>query len=160
MTMQNKKQPQWILVLIGVGKLLKAAGLLFVAVKANQLLHSDAADTVAHWIHILRIDPGNAHLHDLIHRVTGVSPKELKEIRLGSFIYAGLFATEGIGLVLRKRWGEYLTVVTTSLLLPLEVYEIFHGHHHAAAKVVLFLLNVIIVVYLIVRLRNERKAQA
>ncbi|HWE01981.1 MAG TPA: DUF2127 domain-containing protein [Tepidisphaeraceae bacterium] len=154
--MPHKKQSEWILVLIGFGKLLKSAMLLFIALKANQLLKGDAAKTVTHWIHILRIDPGNVHIHNLIHRVTGISPHQLKEIRLGSFVYAGLFGTEGLGLVLRRRWAEYLTVVTTSLLLPLEVYELFHGHHHAA-KIVLFALNVVIVAYLIVRLRNEWK---
>ncbi|HZK79880.1 MAG TPA: DUF2127 domain-containing protein [Humisphaera sp.] len=155
--MPNKKQPQWILVLIGLGKLLKAAGLLFVALKANQLLHNDAAETIARWVHILRIDPGNVHVHNVIHRLTGISHHQLKEIRLGSFIYASLFGTEGAGLILRKRWAEYMTVITTGLLLPMEVYEIFHGHRQAA-KIVVFALNIIIVVYLIVRLKKERKA--
>jgi uncharacterized membrane protein (DUF2068 family) len=30
---------------------------------------------------------------------------------------------EGGGLFYRKRWAEWLTVVATSLLVPLEVYE-------------------------------------
>ena len=31
---------------------------------------------------------------------------------------------EGIGLLMRRLWAEYLTVIATAILLPLEVYEI------------------------------------
>ena len=37
---------------------------------------------------------------------------------------AALEITEGVGLFYRKRWAEWLTVVATSLLVPIEVYEL------------------------------------
>jgi hypothetical protein len=33
---------------------------------------------------------------------------------------------EGVGLWLRKRWAEWLTVIATSLLVPFEIYELIH----------------------------------
>jgi uncharacterized membrane protein (DUF2068 family) len=47
-------------------------------------------------------------------------------LSVGTFFYGGLFATEGIDLLLRKRWAEYFTIITTSLFIPLEIYEIVH----------------------------------
>jgi uncharacterized membrane protein (DUF2068 family) len=58
------------------------------------------------------------------------------------FLYAGLFATEGSGLLLRKRWAEYFTIVTTSGLIPLEVFELVR--HFTVTKLVVLIVNVLI----------------
>ena len=44
----------------------------------------------------------------------------------GAFAYAIVFSVEGIGLLLGSRWAEWLTVVSTGLLIPFEIYEVFH----------------------------------
>ena len=151
------KQPGGILLaLIGIEKLLRAMALLIIAVKAHQLLHRDVGQTLEQWVHAIRIDPANEHVHNLIHRLTGVSHRQLEAISLGSFLYSGLFLIEGLGLILHKLWAEFLTVITTALLLPMEVYEIFQGHHrHLGVKIIVFALNVAILIYLIVRVRKE-----
>jgi uncharacterized membrane protein (DUF2068 family) len=81
-----------------------------------------------------------------------VSPKQLKDASVGTFVYAGLLLTEGTGLSLRKRWAEYFTIITTAGLIPLEAYEI---HRHVTAITVVLLINVAIVIYLIVRVRRK-----
>ena len=86
------------------------------------------------------------------------SVSRFRLLRTSSFrltlLYAGLFLAEGTGLWLRKRWGEWLTVIITSSLVPVEVYEI---HRHPSwAKVVVLILNVAIVVYLIYHIRSRR----
>jgi uncharacterized membrane protein (DUF2068 family) len=65
--------------------------------------------------------------------------------------YALLEGTEGIGLAMRRRWAEYLTVVATALLIPYEVYEL--GHHATLFKLGALLLNVAVVAYLAWRKR-------
>jgi uncharacterized membrane protein (DUF2068 family) len=72
---------------------------------------------------------------------------------LGSFVYAALFVAEGTGLWLEKRWGEWLTVIITSTLIPVEIYEIYR--HPSGIKVAVLVINVGIVVYLIYRIRNK-----
>jgi uncharacterized membrane protein (DUF2068 family) len=157
--MQKDSQSQWVLVLIGAAKLLKAILLLVLALNLHRLLNPDASKTLEAWVHHIRVDPGNRHVHALIARLTGISPEHLRELRVGSFLYAALFATEGTGLVLRQRWAEYFTTITTGLLLPLEVYEICVGHHRLI-KTIVFLLNAAIVVYLVLRLRKERSGES
>ena len=70
--------------------------------------------------------------------------------RSGTFYYAGLEGLEGVGLLLRKRWAGYLTVVATGLLLPVAVYEI--ARKPSALRIVVLLGNLAILVYLIVKL--------
>jgi uncharacterized membrane protein (DUF2068 family) len=61
--------------------------------------------------------------------------------------YALLEAVEAVGLWRQRRWAEYLTLVATAALLPLEIYELFKGV--TALKVIALVVNVAIVVYLL-----------
>jgi len=145
------------LFLIALFKLTKGVLLLIVGIGAHKLLHRDVAETVAHWVDILRVDPDNRYIHRLLSHVLAVTPAQLRAASVGTFVYAGLLLTEGIGLLLRKRWAEYFTIVTTAGLIPLEIYEIFH--RLTTAKIVILAINVAIVVYLIARVRQGRHSQ-
>jgi uncharacterized membrane protein (DUF2068 family) len=140
------------LLLIALFKLFKGILLVAAGIGALKLLHHDVAETVSHWVNILRVDPDNRFIHKMLSHVLAVSPKQLKEASVGTFVYAGLLLTEGTGLMLRKRWAEYFTIISTAGLIPLEVYEI--SRHVTAAKIVVLLINVAIVVYLAARIRG------
>ena len=142
------------LVLIGLFKLLKGLMLVAAGVGTLNLLHKDIADVVTHWVERLRVDPENRFIHGILTKLFSATPKQLKELSAGSFIYAGLFLTEGVGLLLRKHWAEYLTVITTGALIPLEVYELVKGF--STAKLAILAVNVVIVWYLISRIRTRR----
>ena len=139
--------------LIGIFKLFKALLLIAVGIGAIRFLHRDLAHSVTHWTQVLRVDPDNRYVHRLLARVFRVTPKQLRELSIGTFLYAGLFATEGVGLLLRKRWAEYFTIFTTGGLIPLEVYEL--ARHFTVAKLVVLLINVAIVWYLVARVRSH-----
>lgn len=142
------------LILIGLFKLTKSVLLIAVGIGALRLLHKDIGETVAHWVNILRVDPDNRFIHRVLAKIFAVTPKQLKELSVGTFFYAALLGTEGVGLLLRKHWAEYFTVISTAALLPLEIYELVE--RVSVAKIAVFAVNVAIVWYLIVRLRAER----
>lgn len=68
--------------------------------------------------------------------------------------YASLYVVEGIGLILRKVWAEYLTTVITISFIPLEVYEMIE--HRSALKALVIAANVAAVGYLLWRLRRDK----
>lgn len=140
------------LFLIGIFKLTKAIGLLIVGLGLLRLLHRDVASVTEHWIEFLRVDPDNRFIHKALVRIFNVTPKQLKELSIGTFVYAGIFLTEGIGLLRRKHWAEYMTLISTGLFIPLEVYEIIH--HFTPVKLVVTALNVAIVWYLAIRIKR------
>jgi uncharacterized membrane protein (DUF2068 family) len=74
-----------------------------------------------------------------------------------TFFYASLFLTEGIGLLRQKRWAEYLTVVATASLIPLEIFEVFK--HVTWIRVLLFAGNLAILAYLLVLIRKEKQKE-
>jgi uncharacterized membrane protein (DUF2068 family) len=139
---------------IALFKLVKAVLLIAVGIGAHKLLHRDVAQTILHWVEVLRVDPDNRFIHRLLARIFAVTPAQLRAASVGTFIYAGLLLTEGMGLLLRKRWAEYFTVITTAGLIPLEVYEI--SLHVTLAKFAVLVINVAIVIYLIAHLRSSR----
>ena len=144
------------LMLIAVYKFIKAAAFLLVAFGALHFLHRDLAATVAHWVDLLRIDPHNHYLLWFMERVTKVDETRLREFSAGTFFYSALFFTEGTGLALGKRWAEYLTIVSTASLLPLEIYELLK--RPSIAKLVLLILNLAVVAYLVYELRRTRSS--
>ena len=49
-----------------------------------------------------------------------LTPLRLKLATAGAFAYAALFITEGTGLLMRKRWAHWLTIIATlgGLVIP------------------------------------------
>jgi uncharacterized membrane protein (DUF2068 family) len=140
------------LMIIGLYKLFEAVLLLAVGIGLLRLVHRDVAAFVLHWVHVLRADPDNHYIHRLLSKVFSVSPKQLRELSVGTFFYAALRLAEGGGLVMRKRWAEYLTVIATALFIPLEIYELIL--HFTLLKLAVFAGNVAIVWYLASGLRR------
>lgn len=142
------------LILIGLFKLVKAVALIAVGIGALRFLHKDLAQSLAHWVEVLRVDPDNRFIHPILAKLFSVTPKQLRELSAGTFFYAALLGIEGIGLLLRKHWAEYFTIITTGALLPLEGYEL--ARHVTMTKVIVLVINAVIVWYLVVRVRARR----
>jgi uncharacterized membrane protein (DUF2068 family) len=86
-----------------------------------------------------------------------VDDRKLKALSIGTFFYSALYLTEGVGLSLRKRWAEYVTIISTASLLPLEIYEI--AKHVSAPKIAVLLANIAVLVYLVMEVRRTRNTQ-
>jgi uncharacterized membrane protein (DUF2068 family) len=50
--------------------------------------------------------------------------RTLTYLAIGLVLYALIELTEGVGLWLDQRWGEYFAMVATSVFLPYEVYDL------------------------------------
>jgi uncharacterized membrane protein (DUF2068 family) len=72
-------------------------------------------------------------------------------VAVSAMLYAALEGTEGIGLAMRRRWAEYLTVIATGILIPFELYEVVA--HPSLFKVGALALNLAVVGYLAYRKR-------
>jgi uncharacterized membrane protein (DUF2068 family) len=153
-TSTRKPESATTLLLIGGFKLFKGLLLLIVAIGALRLVHKDVASVVQHWVDLLRADPDNRFIHRIIVKSFGIQARQLKEISAGTFFYAGILLTEGIGLLMRKHWAEYFTVISTGVFIPLEVYEIVH--RFTWVRVGVLIVNVAIVWYLVDRIRQRR----
>jgi uncharacterized membrane protein (DUF2068 family) len=85
-------------------------------------------------------------LHEL-DKLFSLHSGTLREVGIGLLAYGLLEGIEAVGLWYTKRWAEYLTFLATTILLPLEIYEIIH--RRSGLKIVGFIVNLVIVVYLL-----------
>ncbi|MDB5296201.1 MAG: hypothetical protein JWO31_2184 [Phycisphaerales bacterium] len=142
---------------IAAFKLCKTAGLIVLGIGLARLIgHDGPGEREAARALIDRVPHGShGHLvHRLLAEIRLLPPTTLKVLAVGAFVYAGLYAVEGAGLLLRRRWAEWMVVVTTALLLPVEVYELARKPN--AVRAAVFVLNAATVAYLVWRLRRER----
>jgi uncharacterized membrane protein (DUF2068 family) len=149
----SSRKPQRGLFVIGIFKLVKGLLLLVAAFGVLHFLHRDVRHTVEHVINVMRVDPDNKYVAALLAKLGLVDDHHLKELSGLAAIYAGLFLTEGTGLLLHRRWAEYLTVIATASFIPLEIYEI--TRHCSLTRLLFFLGNVAILIYLIFVLRKK-----
>ena len=144
------------LLVIALFKFVKGAVLLALAFGALSFLHKDVAAEVEHWLDQLRIDPDNEFIGTLLSKLQLVHTKELKELSALGAGYAALFLTEKTGLLFRKRWAEWLTIVATSSLMPMEIYELIK--EFTAVRLLALLVNAAVVLYLIYLVRQKENA--
>jgi uncharacterized membrane protein (DUF2068 family) len=141
--------------IIAAFKLFKGLVLFAVGIGAAKLLHKDLAFEVERWADIFRVDPNNHYFRRLLEKFLTLDDRKLRELSVGTFFYSALQLTEGTGLLLRKPWAEYFTIIVTSSFLPLEVYEL--TKRISAPRIIVLLLNVAVVAYLVVELFRNRK---
>ena len=140
---------------IAAFKLLKAIALIAVGVGALRLLHRDVAAIAEHWINMFQVDPHNHFIDLLLGKLSSIDDHRLKQLSVGTFIYAGVFLVEGVGLALQKRWAEYFTIITTSSLLPVEIYEL--ARRVSFGRCLALAINLAVVAYLIFELKRYPK---
>ena len=133
-------------IVIGVFKLLTGISLLILSLGLLRLFHRDVWHVMLNAINWLRVDPENRYVAALLAKMGLVDDRHLKELVGLTAIYAVLYLIEGTGLMLRKRWAEYMTVFVTASFVPMEIFEI--AHHANFANVLLLAINVVIVGYL------------
>jgi uncharacterized membrane protein (DUF2068 family) len=154
MNRKIRKHPRGLM-LIAAFKLFKGLALLAVGIAAHSLVRKDLVQEAQRWVDLFRIDPHNHYLHLVLEKLGNVDAKKMREFSIGTFFYSMVFLTEGVGLGLRKRWAEYLTIISTAAFIPLEIYEFVK--HATILKFLLFIVNVAVVVYLVLELRHNPK---
>src|SRR3954447_755574 len=151
--MASKGGKDGLVRLIGAFKLVKALMLFAAAVGALTIFDQHTREQLARLIEHFNPDPKNRVIGYLSEHVFNVSPKKLIVVTIATCLYGVLFVIEGIGLLMLKRWAEYLTVITTLSFIPLEIYEL--TRKVSPLKIGTLVLNIAIAVYLIVRLKQK-----
>ncbi len=121
----SRSRSDLTLIAIGAFKLAKCALLLAFGVALIRYRDQDLGMLASNWMDRLWL--GRPYFSQAIMNLSFLSQKTIDEFAVGAFVYSVLLAIEGVGLCLRRRWAEYLTVIITASLLPFEVYKLYHG---------------------------------
>lgn len=148
---QDKKS-DWAIVAIGLFKLFKSVSLLALGIALVHWRHQDLGEVAARWLKNAWI--GRQYVDTALLKLSLMRKETLHEFAIGSFVYSALLLIEGVGLCMRKRWAEFLTVGITASLLPFEFYELHRSV--TTSGVTITVVNLVILVYLIFRLLKDR----
>ena len=141
--------------MISIEKTVKAVILIIVGLKLATLVNQDVHTWAADFVTRHGIDIGNRFVHAALERLVGITSSQILTFSIVAFFYSSVLLVEAVGLWLQKRWAEYLTAISTALLMPLEIYEIYE--RFTWVRVAILLINAFIVWYLVTRLRDEKK---
>lgn len=140
---------------IGAYKILKGVLSLIGGLLVLRLMHRDLPEIVSNWMTRLGIRPHSALGHFILRKVIAIHGRELSTLSRLLFGYTAVAFVEGIGLIMRQTWAEWLTVVTTAALIPYEILEFTRRFTWVRATILL--LNILVVIYLIWRIRLDRQ---
>ena len=142
---------------IALFKLAKAVTLVVLGVASLLGIAQTWLEAVAVRIAWAGTFPGRDTLWRGVVDLRSVNERTVRHFGMAAIAYAAVFGVEGVSLLLRKRWAEWLVVGVTASFVPLEVYEMVH--RFGAGKVVALVLNLAIAAYLVwERLRGHAAA--
>jgi len=141
------------LAVIAIFKFAKAALLVVVAIALFRLRHPQALAHFAAWLGALPVANGHEAVTRLVDWMLGLSAYRIEVFCAVVFVYATLYTVEGYGLWRDAEWAKYLTIVATSLFIPVELWEVLM--HFTWLKLLALAINVAIVAYLVRLLRRE-----
>src|SRR4051794_5012405 len=130
------------------GLLLLAAGIYLLSHR-----HTDFGRLADHLMRDVELDPRRPFLRHLIEHLHRLHAGTLVLTGIAALGYGVLELVEGVGLWLDQLWAEYLTVIATALLIPVEVYELVRKPSPLKAGGIV--VNLAIVAYLAWNLRRR-----
>jgi uncharacterized membrane protein (DUF2068 family) len=140
---------------IALYKLLKVLLLLALVYGEVRLSDASLAAKLVTWASARPLGLEHRAVTGLLEWFSGLSASRLHALRIVTFAYAAVFAIEGIGLWMQKRWAEWLTTIITASLIPLEIWELFF--RPTIGKAAVLVANTAIVVYLVWHVRSKGK---
>lgn len=144
-----------LLTFLAVERGLRALVLVAAGVALLTHAHTDWASAGRHVAGRLGLDPSGNATGRVINRLGSLGVGQTVRFGVISLLYGVLEGAEGYGLFRRRRWAEYLTLVSTALLLIPEIYELIK--RPSAWKALGFAVNLLIVGYLAIRLHHRRQ---
>jgi uncharacterized membrane protein (DUF2068 family) len=141
---------------IALYKLVKVLLLLAVAYGELRLRDASIAAKLLSWAQARPYGLEHRVVTQLLEWFSGLSVSRVNGLRIVTLAYAAVFAVEGVGLWMQKRWAEWLTTIITASLIPLEAWEIYL--RPTIGKVLILLANAAIVAYLVWHVRTKNKA--
>ena len=138
-----------------------AKGLLVLMVGFGLLsfIHKDINELAMDLVEYFHLNP-TSHYPRIFLDLTGhLTDTKLWFMAIAAAIYSVVRMIEAIGLWLRKTWAEWFAVLTGSMYIPVEIFEI--TRRITWPRVTVLIINVVVVSYLLfVLIQNGKKKQS
>jgi len=155
---RDRPRSRRILRLIAAERIIRGVFLIAAGVYLLFHVNRDFGRLAERVLRAVDLDPRRPYLHRIIAYLHHLHASEIRVAAVFALGYGVLELVEGTGLWLDQLWAEYLTVIATSLLIPLEVYELVR--RPTPLKAGGLTVNIAIVAYLVYLLRRRSRRPA
>ena len=111
------------------------------------LVHRDVQAIAEHIVRHLHLNPARHYPHIFIEAAGNLNDGRLRALAAFAAGYGLIRFVEAYGLWLKKTWAEWFAIISGSIYLPVEVYELFE--RVTWTRVIVLLVNAFIVGYLV-----------
>lgn len=135
----------------GKGALALVLGFLLLAIR-----HGDVETIAIRILRLMHISPDRHFYHEVLRAAGRVTVHSIWLFVFGIVGYAALRFVEAGGLWLEREWAEWFALISGSMYIPWEIYELVRRAN--ALKWLIFVINLLIVLYLLwMRIEMHRK---
>jgi uncharacterized membrane protein (DUF2068 family) len=139
--------PQIGLVVIALFTLVKGLLLLLAGAGFLRLVDAEIDRVLSPLMDALHLNLHSRVLHALLLTIEALQRHAVLVMGFVSVSYASLLFVEGFGLWIEASWAAYLTVISTSILLPGEFHAV--SREMSVMGMTVLAANVAIVIYLV-----------
>jgi len=118
------------------------------------LMHRDIADFAEDLVGFLHLNSEGRLAHRIVETITKLNPSNIKFFFGLSLLYATIRFVEAYGLWRLRAWAEWFAIISGTLYIPIEIYELIEKPTFTRAGILIF--NIVIVLYLY-SFRKEQK---
>lgn len=157
-TMSDRQRRQRrVLRAVAVLEFFKGVFVLLMGICAIALVHKDIWLIAESLLALLHISTDRRYAQLFLDFADSITDARLWAAVRIAFAYAVLRFTEGYGLWRGRTWAEWVALVSGTLLLPLEVRELFRGV--TVIRSALLIGNIAIVLYMLNVILVNRRAR-
>ena len=142
---EAKKKGTFLKVII-VQKVVAGAVELVLAFGILNFAGEDLAEIIRHAAFYLGVAEENHFIQWTLKKAGALHTNTILGVSLSLLLLGGLALLEAYGLHMRRKWGEWLTVISTSLFIPYEIWILIA--HPSMIKLSILVFNCAIVYYL------------
>lgn len=134
-----------------------AKGLLAIigAIVIFNFAHKNLTEVALHVLSALHVHPGSRLAEGVFHAADKATTQQIVTVGFGVSVYAAIRLIEAVGLWRERDWAEWFALLSASIYLPWEVYEILN--HYRPIKAVVLIINIVVILYLAFVLWQSRQ---
>lgn len=118
------------------------------------LINRDIAEFAEDLIGFLHLNSEGRFAHRIVEAVTRLNPSNIKIFFILSLVYAAKCFVEAYGLWRLRAWAEWLAIISGSLYIPVELYELIQKPTFTRFGILIFNIGIVIYLY---SFRKEQK---
>jgi uncharacterized membrane protein (DUF2068 family) len=139
---------------IAMFEVIKAVSSLLLGCALFHLMHKNLDDIAGQVVQVLHVNPEGMLSNLLFELASHFSDRNLWVLALGTLAYASVIATLAYGLWREREWAQWLSLLSTALYLPLELYWMLG--HPGWLKCDVLVINIVIFLFMVSLRVNPR----